>query len=129
MTKRPHHTGFSLQRVERGRDGESFSAYLLLIRMSCPNAWLLLPARTAHHHAPTSLRKLLHRARQNRRSSLAPHECLEASGCNIPASEIEAGMELHLPCLVKVGQGNNGYKNIEEFLPQAAERPARAAST
>jgi hypothetical protein len=38
-------------------------------------------------------------------------------------------MELHLPCLVKVGQGNNGYKNIEEFLPQAAERPARAAST
>ncbi len=27
----------------------------------------------------------------------------------------------HLPCLVKVGQGNNGYKTIEEFLPEAAE--------
>jgi hypothetical protein len=30
-------------------------------------------------------------------------------------------MELHLTCLVKVGHGNNGYKNIEEFLPEAAE--------
>jgi hypothetical protein len=48
-------------------------------------------------------------------------ERLEASGYDIPASEIEAGMELHLPCLVKVGQGNNGYKTIEEFLPEAAE--------
>ncbi len=48
-------------------------------------------------------------------------ERLEASGYDIPASEIEAGMELHLPCLVKVGQGHNGYKNIEEFLPEAAE--------
>ncbi len=48
-------------------------------------------------------------------------ERLEASGYDIPASEIEAGMELHLPCLVKVGQGKNGYKNIEEFLPDAAE--------
>lgn len=47
-------------------------------------------------------------------------ERLEASGYDIPASEIEAGMELHLPCLVKLGQGNNGYKNIEEFLPEAA---------
>ena len=37
-------------------------------------------------------------------------ERLEASGYDIPASEIEAGMELHLPCLVKVGQGHNGYK-------------------
>ncbi len=46
-------------------------------------------------------------------------ERLEASGYDIPASEIEAGMELHLPCLVKVGQGHNGYKNIEEFLPEA----------
>ena len=46
-------------------------------------------------------------------------ERLEASGYDIPASEIEAGMELHLPCLVKVGQGNNGYKTIE--LPEAAE--------
>src|SRR5437867_11095177 len=44
-------------------------------------------------------------------------ERLEASGYDIPASEIEAGMELHLPCLVKVGQGHNGYKNIEKFLP------------
>ena len=48
-------------------------------------------------------------------------ERLEASGYDIPLSEIEAGMELHLPCLVKVGQGNNGYKTIEEFLPEAAE--------
>lgn len=48
-------------------------------------------------------------------------ERLEASGYDIPASEVEAGMELHLPCLVKVGQGHNGYKNIEEFLPEAAE--------
>jgi hypothetical protein len=36
------------------------------------------------------------------------------------ASENEAGMELHLPYLVKVGQGNNGYKTIEG-LPEAAE--------
>ena len=43
------------------------------------------------------------------------------TGYDIPASEIEAGMELHLPCLVKVGQGNNGYKTIGEFLPEAAE--------
>jgi hypothetical protein len=48
-------------------------------------------------------------------------ERLEASGYDIPASEIEAGMELHLPCLVKVGKGNNGYKTIDEFLPEAAE--------
>src|SRR6266705_1524942 len=47
-------------------------------------------------------------------------ERLEASGYDIPANEIEAVMELHLPCLVNVGQGNNGYKNIEE-LPEAAE--------
>jgi hypothetical protein len=47
-------------------------------------------------------------------------ERLEASGYDIPASELEAGMELHLPCLVKLGQGNNGYKNVEEFLPEAA---------
>src|SRR5215472_15746142 len=39
------------------------------------------------------------------------------------------GMELHFPCLAKVGpldcargrQGNNGYKTIEEFLPEAVE--------
>jgi hypothetical protein len=47
-------------------------------------------------------------------------ERLEASGYDIPESEIEAGMELHLPCLVKLGQGNNGYKIVEEFLPEAA---------
>jgi hypothetical protein len=47
-------------------------------------------------------------------------ERLEASGYDIPASELEAGMELHLPCLVKLGQGNSGYKIIEEFLPEAA---------
>jgi hypothetical protein len=47
-------------------------------------------------------------------------ERLEASRYDIPASEIEAGMELHLPCLVKLGQGNSGYKIIEEFLPEAA---------
>ena len=48
-------------------------------------------------------------------------ERLEASGYDIPASEIEAGMELHLPCSVKVGQNNGGYKTIEEFLPEAAQ--------
>jgi hypothetical protein len=47
-------------------------------------------------------------------------EGLEASGYDIPASEIEAGMELHLPCSVKVGQNSGGYKTIEEFLPEAA---------
>jgi hypothetical protein len=46
--------------------------------------------------------------------------CLEASGSDIPASGIEAGMELHLPSLAKVGQGNNGFKAIEEFLPETA---------
>jgi hypothetical protein len=44
-------------------------------------------------------------------------ERLEASGYDIPASEIEAGMELHIPSLMKVGQGNNGCKAIEEFSP------------
>lgn len=48
-------------------------------------------------------------------------ERLEASGYDIPASEVETGMELHLSCLVKVGQGNKGYKTIEEFLREAAE--------
>jgi hypothetical protein len=28
---------------------------------------------------------------------------------------------LHLPSLVKVGHGNNGYKTVKEFLPEAAE--------
>jgi len=49
---------------------------------------------------------------------------LEASGYDIRTNEIEAGMELHLPCLVKVGQGHyghddretvNGYKTFEFF--------------
>lgn len=40
---------------------------------------------------------------------------LEASGYEIPASEI------HLPCPVKAGQGNNGYKTVEELLPEGAE--------
>jgi SWIM zinc finger len=47
-------------------------------------------------------------------------ERLEASGYDIPASEIQAGMELHLPCLVVTGQGTSGYKTIEQFLPEAA---------
>jgi SWIM zinc finger len=45
---------------------------------------------------------------------------LEASGYDIPASEIQAGLELNLPCLVVTGQGSSGYKIIEEFLPEAA---------
>ena len=47
-------------------------------------------------------------------------ERLEASGYDIPASEIQAGLELNLPCLVVTGQGKSGYKIIEEFLPEAA---------
>ncbi len=47
-------------------------------------------------------------------------ERLEASGYDIPASEIQAGLELNLPCLVVTGQGNRGYKIIEQFLPEAA---------
>lgn len=47
-------------------------------------------------------------------------ERLEASGYDIPASEIQAGLELYLPCLVVTGQGTSGYKIIQEFLPEAA---------
>jgi len=47
-------------------------------------------------------------------------ERLEASGYDIPASEIQSGLELNLPCLVVTGQGKSGYKIIEEFLPEAA---------
>jgi len=47
-------------------------------------------------------------------------ERLEASGYDIPASEIQAGMELNLPCQVVTGQGGNGYKKIERFLPDTA---------
>ena len=46
-------------------------------------------------------------------------ERLEASGYDIPASEIQAGLDLNLPCLVVTGQGSSGYKIIEEFLPEA----------
>jgi hypothetical protein len=47
-------------------------------------------------------------------------ERLDASGYDIPESEIEDRNGLHLPCLVKLGQGNNEYKIVEEFLPEAA---------
>jgi hypothetical protein len=47
-------------------------------------------------------------------------ERLEASGYDIPASEIQAGLALDLPCLVVPGQSNSGYKIIEKFLPEAA---------
>ena len=47
-------------------------------------------------------------------------ERLEAAGYDIPASEVQAGLELNLPCLVITGQGSTGYKIIQEFLPEAA---------
>jgi uncharacterized Zn finger protein len=47
-------------------------------------------------------------------------ERLEASGYDIPASEVQAGLELNLPCLVVTGQGSSGYKIIDQFLPEAA---------
>jgi hypothetical protein len=47
-------------------------------------------------------------------------ERLEASGYDFPASEVQAGLELNLPCLVVTGQGSSGYKIIEAFLPEAA---------
>jgi hypothetical protein len=47
-------------------------------------------------------------------------ERLEASGYDIPANEIQAGLELNLPCLVRTGNGNKGYKTIKEFLPEVA---------
>jgi hypothetical protein len=58
-------------------------------------------------------------------------ERLEASGYDIPASEIEAGRELHLPCLVKVGKGRvlarsrpmTGYR----IHPQFRVREAKAS--
>ena len=49
---------------------------------------------------------------------LANH--LKASGYDIPANEIQAGLELNLPCVVRTGNGNRGYKTIEEFLPEVA---------
>jgi hypothetical protein len=45
---------------------------------------------------------------------------LKASGYDIPANEIQAGLELQLPCLVRTGNGTNGYKTIEAFLPEVA---------
>ncbi len=50
-------------------------------------------------------------------------ERLEASGYDIPANEIEAVMELHLPCLVNVGQGNNGYKNCPKLPNEGLPHP------
>jgi SWIM zinc finger len=49
---------------------------------------------------------------------LANH--LKASGYDIPASEVQAGLELNLRCLVRTGNGAKGYKTIEEFLPASA---------
>ena len=51
-----------------------------------------------------------------RREELA--ERLEASGYDIPASEIEAGMELHLPCLVKVGQATTDKRPSSRSCPK-----------
>src|SRR5439155_152849 len=45
-------------------------------------------------------------------------ERLEASGSDIPASEIEAGMELHLPCLVKVGQATTDKRPSSRSCPK-----------
>ncbi len=53
-----------------------------------------------------------------RSEELAEH--LEASGYDIPANEIQAGLELNLPCLVRTGNGKKGYKTIDEFLPEVA---------
>jgi hypothetical protein len=47
-------------------------------------------------------------------------ERLEASGYDIPANEIQPGLELNLPCRVVAGQGKNGYKAIEAFFPETA---------
>jgi hypothetical protein len=89
-----------------------------------------LPASAAHHHAEprglyrhsleVALKALEEFGGETVRVFGRPEELaerLEASGYDIPANEIEAGMEL----LVKVGQTNNGYKIIEEFLPDAAQ--------
>jgi hypothetical protein len=38
---------------------------------------------------------------------------------NIPASEIEAGMEPHLPCLVKLGQGNRRMQDHRRVLARS----------
>ena len=45
-------------------------------------------------------------------------ERLEARGYDIPASEVQAGFALDLPCLVVTSQGSSGHKIIEEFLPE-----------
>ena len=46
-------------------------------------------------------------------------ERFEASVYDVPASEVQAGLELNLPWLVVTGQGSSGYKIIEEFLPRS----------
>jgi len=43
-----------------------------------------------------------------------------ASGYDIPRAKSKPEWNSHLPCLVKLDQGNSGYKTIEEFLPEAA---------
>jgi SWIM zinc finger len=53
-----------------------------------------------------------------RPEKLANH--LKASGYDIPVNQIQAGLELNLPCLVRTGNGTKGYKTIEEFLPPVA---------
>jgi hypothetical protein len=45
-------------------------------------------------------------------------ERLEESGYDIPAHEIQAGVELNLPCLVVLATGGNGYRTIQKFLPE-----------
>jgi SWIM zinc finger len=53
-----------------------------------------------------------------RPEKLANH--LKASGYDIPANQIQTGLELNLPCLVRTGNGTKGYKTIEAFLPPVA---------
>jgi hypothetical protein len=47
-------------------------------------------------------------------------ERLEECGYDVPASEIQAGTDLNLPCRIVLGSGANGYKTIEKFLPETA---------
>jgi hypothetical protein len=84
---------------------------------------------------PEELAKRLHPNAQGRRVG---DPGLEASGYDIRTNEIEAGMELHLPCLVKFGQGHyghddretvNGYKTFEFFSSGfASTNPERPRS-
>jgi hypothetical protein len=48
---------------------------------------------------------------------------IRVSGCGIAGLRIQISIPRQnsdLACLVKLGQGNSGYKIIEEFLPEAA---------